>query len=160
MNQCEDADEGKGTNASIDASEVLPLVDLDGQIIRIAKKGEGLGGKLVDANGLHFNATLSQSAGSVLYISDFERDMAQPTSLWRRWPRWGIRERKQFELILLTNLQIQLERPPFLAIDLPNNLETENFDIEVLRLGIVRANDGDVMDTIKHLVLREDVSIL
>jgi hypothetical protein len=74
----------QGTNASIDASQVLPLVDLDGQIIRIAKKGEGLGGKLVDANGLHFNATLSQSAGSVLYISDFERDMAQPTSLWRR----------------------------------------------------------------------------
>jgi hypothetical protein len=80
-------------------------------------------------------AWLSQSAGSVVYISDFERDRAQPTSLWRRWPRWGIRERKQFELILLTNLQIQLERPPLLAIGLPNNLETETFDIEVLRLG-------------------------
>src|ERR1700733_9283755 len=76
--------------------------------------------------------------------------MAQSACLRGGWSRWWIGKRKQLDLILISNPQIQLEGSSVFAIHLPNNLETKKLDIESLRLRIVRADDGNMMNAIEH----------
>jgi len=102
----------------------LPFVNFYWQAIGVREESKPFLRCLVNPNRFDFDAASSQLFGSILYVVYLEGKMTQTASLRTRSAHRRIRKRKDFDLVILSNLQIELERFSFLSVDFFDNLQT------------------------------------
>jgi hypothetical protein len=124
----------------------LPLVQLEWKAIGVGEEGEAAACVLVGTDGLGGYAASGKMRHGLVELVDLEGQVAQAGGLGARYALWRIGKREQLDDVLPSERQVELVRIALGAVHLAHHLETEYAGVELLRLGVIATDYGDVVD--------------
>lgn len=129
---------------------VRQFIEFQRERVRIHEKGESLAGGLVDPDGFHLNVMGVEVSDRPLDIRHFEGEVSQTLGLWITEAAWSVRKREQLDLGAIRESQVEFPRIPLSPVTFRNQSQSECLCIEALGSGVIRSNDGGVMEASNH----------
>src|SRR5215467_5529764 len=104
----------------------------------------------IHANGFYWDTLGCRDPGNFFYTFDRECTVAQAARFGQRYTFRRVRKRKEFQLISLSQFQVEFEKSLLFPVNFTDHLQSKRGHVETLRFLMVRAGDSYVMDTSKH----------